>query len=75
MKVAPTVADIMKGFPKKDHQIDAIPGKPERLALNVIFEALTKNAASVPTLKGGGRFGHTTMCMSTAEKICNHPKP
>ena len=67
MKVAPTVADIMKGFPKKDHQIDAIPGQPEQLPLNAIFEALTKSAASIPTLKGGGLFGHTVMCMSAAQ--------
>ena len=49
MKVAPTVADIMKGFPKKDYQIDAIPGKPERLALNILIEALRENAASIAT--------------------------
>jgi len=47
----------MAGFPKKEHQIDTITGIPERLALNMMFEALNKNAASIPTLKGGGRFG------------------
>ena len=52
---------------KKDHQIDAITGKPKRLALNLLIEALTENAASIPTLKGGGLFGHTAFCMSPAE--------
>jgi len=67
MKVAPTVADIMKGFPKEDHQIDAIPGKPKQLSLNILIEALTENAASIATLNGGGLFGHTAFYMSPAE--------
>ena len=51
MKVAPSVETIMTRFPKKNHQIDTITGKPERLALNIIIEVITKNAASVPTLE------------------------
>ena len=66
MEVAPTVTVIMKGFLKKDHQIGAIPGKPERLALNVL----------VATLKGGRLFGHTALCMSPAEhKTIQHSLP
>ena len=57
----------MKGFPKQEHQIDIITGTPKRLALNIIIEALTENAASIPTLKGGGQFGDTAMCMSAAQ--------
>jgi len=67
MKLAPTVADIMKAFPKQDHQIDTITGKPERLAIDLLIEDITKNAASIPTLKGGGIFGHTATCMSDAQ--------
>ena len=67
MKIAPSVETIMARFPNKDHQIDTITGIPEHLALNIIFEALTKYAASIPTLKGGGIFGHTAMMMSTAQ--------
>ena len=67
MKVAPSVEAILAGFPKKEHETDTITGIPERLALNILFKALTKNAASIPTLKGGGLFGHTVMCMSAAQ--------
>ena len=67
MKVAPTFADIMKGFPKHDHQIDTITGKPERLALDLLIEDITENAASISTLKGGGLFGHTATFMSDAQ--------
>ena len=41
IKVAPTVEAVMAGFPKKDHQIDTIPGTSERLALNILIEAIT----------------------------------
>ena len=67
MKVAPSVEAILVGFPKKEHKIDIITGIPKRLALNIMFEALTKNAASISTLKYGGPFGHTAMCMSAAQ--------
>ena len=61
----------MAGFPKKDHQTDTITGKADRLALNILIEALHKNAASIATLKGGGRFGHTALCMSPVEYTTN----
>ena len=67
MKLAPTVANIMKGFLKQDHQIDSITGKPERLAIDLLIEDITENTASIPTLKGGGLFGHTATCMSDAQ--------
>jgi len=54
MEIAPSVEAIMAGFPKMDHQIDAIPSKPERLARNILIEGLTENAASIATLKDGG---------------------
>ena len=40
---------------------------PERLALNILFEAITENVVSVAILKGGGLFGHTAFCMSPAK--------
>ena len=55
----------MKGFPNKDHQIDTITGIPERMVLNIMFEALTENTVSSPTLKVGGRFGLTAMMVAT----------
>ena len=67
MKVAPTVAAFTAGFPNQDHHIDTITGKPERLGLNALVESITENAASIATLKGGGLFPHTALCMSPAE--------
>ena len=67
MKATPSIANIMKGFPKQVHQIDTITGLPECTGLNKMIEALTKNTASIPTLKGGGKYGHTAMCMPTAQ--------
>ena len=67
MKIAPTVADLLAGFPKQEHQIDRITGQPERMALNTLIEDITANAASIPTLKGGGLFGHTATCMSPTQ--------
>ena len=64
MKIAPSVATLMKGFPKQEHQIDTITGKPERLAINILIEDIIENAASIATLKGGGLYGHTGTCMS-----------
>ena len=72
MKIAPSVATLAAGFPKQDHQIDAITGKPERLGLNTLLEAITKNTASIETLKGGGRYGHMPFCMSTAQYAAIH---
>ena len=58
MKIAPSVEMLSAGFPNKNHQIDSITG------INVFFEAITQNAASVKTLKGGGRYGHMAFAMS-----------
>ena len=66
MKIAPSVATLLKGFPKQEHQIDKITGKPERLAIDILIEDIIENAASVATLKGGGLYGHTGTCMSDA---------
>ena len=51
MKIAPSVKTLSAGFPNKNHQIDSIIGTPERLGLNIFFEAITQNAASIKTLK------------------------
>ena len=67
MKIAPTVADMMKGFPKQEHQMDSIPDKPEYMAIDLLIEDINENAASFTTLKGRGIYGHTTTCMSAAQ--------
>ena len=67
MKIAPSVATLLKGFPKQEHQIDKITGKPERLAIDKLIEDIIENAASITTLKGGGLYGHTGTCMSAAQ--------
>ena len=64
MKIAPSAETLSAGFPNKNHQIDSITGTPERLGLNIFFEAITQNAASIKTHKGGGRYGHMRLCMS-----------
>ena len=67
MKIAPSFETLSAGFPNKKHQIDSITGTPERLGINIFFEAITQNAASVKTLKGGGRYGHMAFAMSTPQ--------
>ena len=53
------------GFPKKDYDIDTIPGTPECMTLNTLIGDICENAASIATFKGGGRFRHISLCMST----------
>ena len=49
---------------------------PERLALNILFEAITENVASVAILKGGGLFGHMVFCMSANQyATIQHSQP
>ena len=72
MKIAPSVATFAVGLPNPDHNIDTITGKPERLGLNALIEAITENAASIETLKGGGRYGHMVFCMSVAKYTAIH---
>ena len=72
MKIAPSVETLTAVFPNKDHQIDSIEGLPERIGLNVLFEALTENAASIQTLKGGRQFGHMAFCMSAPQYATIH---
>ena len=67
MKIAPSVATLLKGFPKQEHQIDQITGQPERLAIDILIEDIIENAASIATLKGGGVYGHMGICMSDAQ--------
>ena len=67
MKIAPSVEPLSAGFPNKNHQIDSITGTPERLRLNIFFEAITQNAASIKTHKGGGRYGYMGLCMSAPQ--------
>ena len=67
MKIAPSVETLSASFPNKNHQIDSITGTPERLGLNIFFEAITQNAASIKTHKGGGRYGHMGLCMSAPQ--------
>ena len=62
MKITPSVAKLLKGFPKKEHDIDTITGTPECKALNLLINDLWENAASMATLKGGGKFGHILHC-------------
>ena len=63
MKIAPSVETLTAGFPNKEHQIDTISGKPEQLGMDILFTAITENAAFITTLKGGGCFGHMALCM------------
>ena len=42
MKIAPTVDDLLKGFPKKGHDIDTIPGTPKRMDLRWLYFLLKK---------------------------------
>ena len=72
MKIASSVETLTAGSPNKNHQIDSIKGQPERLGLNVFFEALTENTASIQTLKGGGRYGHMAFCMSAPQYATIH---
>ena len=67
MKITPSVAKLLKGFPKKEHDIDTITGTSECMALNLLINDLWENAASMATLKGGGKFGHTALCMSPTD--------
>ena len=67
MKITPSVKTLSAGFPNKNHQIDSITGKPERLGLNIFFEAITENDASIKTLKGGGCYGHMALCISAPQ--------
>jgi len=67
MKIAPSFETLSAGFPNKKHQIDSITGTPERLGINIFFEAITQNAASVKTLKRGGRYGHMAFAMSAPQ--------
>ena len=67
MKIAPSAETLSAGFPNKNHQIDSITGTPERPGINIFFEAITQNAASVKTLKGGGRYSHMALAMSQVQ--------
>ena len=72
MKIAPSVATLAAGFPNPDQHIDTFTGKPERLGLNALIEAITENAAAIETLKGGGRYGHMAFCMSVGKYTSIH---
>ena len=39
---------------------------------NALIEAIMENAASIETLKGGGRYGHMVFCMSIAKYTAIH---
>ena len=60
------VETLIAGFPNKEHSIDTTTGIPKCLALNIMIEALTKNAPSISTPKRGGVYGHTVMVMMSA---------
>ena len=67
MKIAPSVETLSAGFPNKNHQINSITRTPERLGLDILFEAIIQNTASIKTHKGGGIYGYMGLCMSATE--------
>ena len=69
METPPTVEALLASFPCKDHDIAKISGEPDRITLNALFKAIRRNAASVYSDKGGGRYGHLALTMEPIEYI------
>ena len=63
MDTPPTVEALLASFPCKEHDIANIPGEPDRITLDALFKAIRRNAASVYSDKGGGRYGHLALTM------------
>lgn len=61
---APTVESLLASFPIKDRDIATIHGQPDCVTLNALFKAIRRNAASVYSDKGGGKYGHIGITMS-----------
>ena len=66
---APTVESLSASFPKKDFDIPAITGEPDRISLDLLINDIRQNAASVRSIKGGGTYGHLAMTMAPAEYL------
>ena len=66
---APTVAEIEAIFPIKADNISAITGQPDRTQLEPLLKDLRQCAASIPTLKGGGLYGHVAFIMPTIDYL------
>ena len=69
MEIPPTVETLLASFPCKDHNIASITGEPDRITLNALFKAIRRNAASVYSDKGGGRYGHLALTMAPSTYI------
>ena len=67
METPPTVESLLASFPIKANEINDIPGLPDRITLNALFKAIRRNAASVYSDKGGGKYGHIGITMSPTQ--------
>jgi hypothetical protein len=55
MTSVPTIDQLISGFP---NPISKIEGQPEYYTLAVLCKTLSRNAASIPSTKGGGAHGY-----------------